>query len=274
MYRDLGQLDEARAALEEAIVLAPENPDHLFNVGVIDLETQRLERAEQLFEQVLTLRPDYTLALLNLGYIAKMQGRLDEAEARYKRAVECDQKGVEARANLAHLLVDQERYEDALILFEDVRSLESGLLDIELGYLVSLVHQPQPDWSACRVVLHSLEALLSDWTVEEGDLGRSQSAALRLGELGVLLIRNEMHKCAELALRAAVALQEGLLDMRRLLAEVLFARGGYWQAVAQLEIVLQAEPQDAASFNRLGDCYKQLGVEDAAQMCYARAGGV
>ena len=274
MYRDLGQLDEARAALEEALVLAPENPDHLFNVGVIDLESKRLERAEQLFEQVIALRPNYTLALLNLGYIAKTQGRLDEAEARYKRAVECDQKGVEARANLAHLLVDQDRYEDALTFFEEVRSLESGLLDIELGYLVSLVNQPQLDWSACSVVLRSLETLLSDWTVEEGDLDRSQSAALRLGELGVLLIRNEMHKCAELALRAAIALQEGLLDMRRLLAEVLFARGSYWQAVAQLEVVLHAEPQDAASFSRLGDCYKQLGVEEAAQMCYARAGGV
>ena len=52
-----------------------------------------------------------------------------------------------------------------------------------------------------------------------------------------------------------------------------FTRGAYWQAVAQLEVVLNAEPQDAASFNRLGDCYKQLGVEEAAQMCYARAGG-
>ena len=272
MYRELGQMDEARVALEEALELAPENPDHLFNIGVIDLEAKRLERAEQLFEQVLALRPDCTLALLNLGYIAKTQGRLDDAEAKYKRAVECDEKGVEARANLAHLLVDQERYEEALTLFEDVRSLESSLLDIELGYLVCLVHQPQLDWSACSVVLRSLEALLGDWTVEEGDLNRSQSAALRLGELGVLLIRNEMHKCAELALRAAVALREGLLDMRRLLAEVLFARGGYWQAVAQLEVVLHAEPQDAASFNRLGDCYKQLGVEEAAQMCYARAG--
>ena len=272
MYRELGQLDEARSALGEALEMAPERPEHAFNMGVIELEAGKLDRAEPFFKQALALKSGHTLALLNLGYIAKNQGRLDEAEARYGQAIKCDDKGVEARANLAHLLVDQERYGEALTLFREVRSLESGLLDIELGYLLSLVHQPERIWSDCRLVLRSLDGLLSDWSVGEGDLEQPHSAALRLGELGVLLIRSEMHKCAELALRVAVALENDLLEVRRLLAEVLFTRGAYWQAVAQLEVVLNAEPQDAASFNRLGDCYKQLGVEEAAQMCYARAG--
>ena len=94
--------------------------------------------------------------------------------------------------------MDQERYGEALTLFREVRSLESGLLDIELGYLLSLV-LAERIWSDCRLVLRSLDGLLSDWSVGEGDLEQPHSAALRLGELGVLLIRSEMHKCAELA---------------------------------------------------------------------------
>ena len=105
------------------------------------------------------------------------------------------------------------------------------------------------------------------------DFAHVQIAALRLSELGALLLRNNLYKCAELALCTAVILDADLVDVRRLLAEVLFAQGNYWKAVARLEAVLLAEPQDGQTFRRLGDCYQQLGVKEAAEMCYARSGG-
>jgi tetratricopeptide (TPR) repeat protein len=218
------------------------------------------------------LRPDFTLALLNLGFIAKSQGRLDEAELLYKRAIECDVDGIEARANLAHLYVDQERFSEAADLFESVREVDGDLLDIELGYLLSLVHLPNQDWPRCQSALVQLKKLLGDWTATEADFMRTDSAALRMGELGALLLGRELTKCAERALSVAIALNGELLDVRRLLAEVHFALGKHWAAIAQLEAVLTVEPTDTASFGRLGDCYAQLGVNEAAQMCYARAG--
>ena len=74
------------------------------------------------------------------------------------------------------------------------------------------------------------------------------------------------------ALRVAVALENDLFEVRRLLAEILFTRGAYWQAVAQLEVALNAEPQDGASFNRLGDCYRQL-VEVSRSNALCASGG-
>lgn len=272
MHKARGQLALARAALEEALEIAPNNADHLFNLGVLELERKEWAAAERFFGRSLELRPDFTLALLNLGFIAKSQGRLDEAELLYKRAIECDVDGIEARANLAHLYVDQERFSEAADLFESVREVDGDLLDIELGYLLSLVNLPNQDWPRCQSALVQLKKLLGDWTATEADFMRTDSAALRMGELGALLLGRELTKCAERALSVAIALNGELLDVRRLLAEVHFALGKHWAAIAQLEAVLTVEPTDTASFGRLGDCYAQLGVNEAAQMCYARAG--
>ena len=38
MCKELGQLDEARSALAEALEMALERPEHAFNMGVIELK--------------------------------------------------------------------------------------------------------------------------------------------------------------------------------------------------------------------------------------------
>ncbi len=273
LYKAQGQRDQAQQALQEAVQIDPHNAEHLFNAGVLWLEKKELEQAESYFTEALKHRPDFSLALLNLGYIAKVQGKLEEAEAIYRRALGCDSEGVEARANLGHLYIDQERFAEAEKLFVEVRARKKGLLDIDLGYLLALVQDPVLNWSACAALLLELKGYLSDWVASDEDLTTVETATRRLGELGALLLRNNLHKCAELALAAAVALDETWVDGHRLLAEVLFAQGGYWKAVAQLEAVLQVDPQDGESFRRLGDCYSKLGVAEAAKMCYARSEG-
>jgi len=273
LYKKLGQVEDAHRALEAALVVDPENAQHLFNAGVLHLEAKALDRAKAYFEKALLNDPGFALALLNMGYIAKAQGQLDEAESIYRRAIECDGEGVEARANLGHLFLEQERFAEAGVLFAQVRQRQQGLLDIDLGYLLTLVQVPQRDWVACAELLRELKGRLAEWSAAPADFATGAMAALRLGELGALLLRNNLHKCAELALGTALHLDADLVDVRRLLAEVLFAQGKYWQVVAQLEAVLLADPQDGQTFRRLGDCYQQLGVKEAAEMCYARSGG-
>ena len=273
LFKKLGRAPDAYSALQAALALEPENTEHLFNMGVLHLEAKELDVAKVHFAKALSHKPDFALALLNMGYIAKVQGQLDEAEAIYRRAIECDREGVEARANLGHLFLEQERFAEAGALFAEVRSRQQGLLDIDLGYLLSLVQVPQRDWAACAALLCEIKGRLKDWGASLDDFAHVQIAALRLSELGALLLRNNLYKCAELALCTAVILDADLVDVRRLLAVVLFAQGNYWKAVAQLEAVLLAEPQDGQTFRRLGDCYQQLGVKEAAEMCYARSGG-
>jgi len=266
LYKSQGKLDRALEVLREAHEIDPDDTKHLFNIGSIYLEQKKLEEASNFFKKVVDRDPDFSSALLNLGYIAKVQGRPEEAEEIYRRAIEIDPDGVEARANLAHLHLDQERFEEAQKVFQEVRARKSGLVDIDLGLLATLSRD-----GAWPEVVELLREVLGAFPEVVAELDKPADAARTLVRLGAALVRKNLTKCAEFAFMAAVFLDGDFLDARRGLAELHFVQAAYWKAVAQYEAVLRGNPQDGAAFERLGDCYKYLGVEDAARMCYEQS---
>ena len=268
MFKILERREEAFAALEEALAIDPDNAQHRFNKGVWYLQGRDLDQAEIMFTAALECQPDFALALLNLGYIAKTRGAFDQAEAHYRRAVACDAEGVEARANLGHLYLDLERFADAVPLFAAVRARRPGLVDIELGLLVAQAHQGEGNLELLEEIAASFAADLQRLPGDTATVGQAARTAMRLG---AVLLTQQQIKCAELAFLAAVLLDEDLVEARRALAEVLYAKGDFWKAVTQLEAVLLVFPADGTAFKRLGDCYQKLGVDEAARLCYAKS---
>ena len=275
LFRAQGNNEKALEVLEEARQADPENVQHLFNYGSIYLEQKELDRASEFFNQVVERAPDFAPALLNLGFIAKTQGKIEAAERIYQQAIQSDPEGVEARANLGHLYLDQERFEEAGQLLHQVRARQTGLLDIDLGLLVTLCRRG--DWKEVVELMREILELFPELERLEGDLEDSFQAARTLVRLGAILIRRKLSKCAEFAFIGAVFLDENFHEARRGLAEMYFVQAVYWKAIAQYEAILQAVPQDGGVFQRLGDCYQRLGVEEAARMCYEKSrllGGV
>ena len=267
MFKVMDRRDEALAVLDEALVIDPDNSQHRFNKGVWFLEARDLDRAEAIFAAAVESQPDFALALLNLGYIAKTRGVFDQAETYYRRAIACGGEGVEGRANLGHLFLHLERFSDAAVLFEEVRTRKSGLVDIELGLLVTRAQQNE----GALELLQEIAAAFPDLQREPDDTRTAVEAARTAERLGLALLKRNQIKCAELAFWAAVLLDGNLIEARRALSEVLYVEGSFWKAVAQLEAVLLVFPRDAPAFKRLGDCYKQLGVDEAARLCYAKS---
>ncbi|MEW6749560.1 MAG: glycosyltransferase [Candidatus Latescibacterota bacterium] len=267
LYRGRGDRAAALHVLEEAQRLDPENAKHLFNAGVLHLEGRDLAAATAAFEAVLARTPDHLPALLNLGFAAKAGGQPDRAEAIYRRALAADPGGVEARANLAHLLLDAQRHAEARALFAAVREKQPGLLDIELGYVATLCQAGQ--WQAVADAVRAAAASLGGVELE---LTTPSGLAGTLVRLAAPLVRAGQTRCALLALTAAVLADPASAPARRALAEVHYAGRDYWKAVAQLEAILTAAPQDRDAFRRLGDCYQALGVQEAARLCYQHSG--
>ena len=268
LYKSLGDIDRAQEMLRQALDRDPENVEHLFNMGVLQLDRRAFDEAARYFDQVLERRVGYPPALLNLGYIAKSTGNLEQAEALYRELAAADEGETEARANLAHLLLDQERYSEAKEFFAQVRARESSLLDINLGFLVTLA--AAGDWDAAAGAAAEVLASLSGLPRRAGDLESPQSVAETFLQAGAWLLEQGQPKCAELAVGVAVHLDLENAQAHLTLGEILFETGQYWRAIARFEMVLRAQPDDAAVFQRLGDCYRQLGVDSAAQLAYAK----
>ena len=137
VHKAAGDRDKALQALRSAVDIDPNSAKHVFNIGMLHLEAAELADAAANFHRVLEIVPNYAPAILNLGYIAKQEERYEEAESLYQELIELEPGGIEARANLAHLYLDLERFEQAIESFEKVRKLDAGLLDINLGLLLS-----------------------------------------------------------------------------------------------------------------------------------------
>jgi glycosyltransferase involved in cell wall biosynthesis/Flp pilus assembly protein TadD len=274
ILKDAGEPDRARVALDDALKIAPQNPRHLFNVGMLHLEAGRFDESRARFEQVLEAvgegRAEARIrALLNLGFIAKAQGDIDGSEAHYAEVLVLDPEHMDARANLGHLYLTAERHAEAATRFEEVLAVQPDLLDISLGLLSARLALGQWDLRlACSVLSSVPEAgpVPSEWSQE--------IAGQSFIQLGAALIRRNLPRCAEMAFQIVLAQGTGQ-DSRanRCLAELYFSQKRFWDAVTQYEAVLRAAPNDADAFRRLGDTYTQLGVADAARLCYARAGG-
>ena len=274
LRKSRGDSDGARQALEEASALDPQNAKHIFNLGMLSLDNRDFDAATSSFEHVLELTPNYGPALLNLGFIAKTAGDVEKAERLYRGLIDVDPDGIEGRANLGHLLLALERSGEACEQFELVRGSDETLPDINLGLLQARAQSGNWDEVLAR------EILLPFGVIDAAVQPSREELIVAVVELGTLLSQDGQPKCGELAFAAVIAaaaggsepvFQTAALAARRCLAELFFAAGDPWKAISQYEALLLANPQDGDAFRRLGDCYSQLGVDEAANICYGKS---
>ena len=89
-----GRLDEAAAAFERALELAPDDCDIHRKFGMFLIHTQRYEEAVRRLEWVLERSPTDTVALERCAHAHVQLGQLDQAEERLRRAREIDPKSI------------------------------------------------------------------------------------------------------------------------------------------------------------------------------------
>ncbi|MDA0749039.1 MAG: tetratricopeptide repeat protein, partial [bacterium] len=225
------------------------------------------EEAEQWFHKALEVSPNMPEPYLNLGLLARRRGDAGQAEEMYRRAVALDGNSYEPLANLAHLLLDLERYEEAAGAFEQVQEKRPGLLDVDLGLCVG--------YAACGQIGRVREQAAAVLRVVYGqalqmtlppNTGAAELAQL-LAESGRMLLGRQLPVCARLAYLAAYLLDSSSKELTLQLAEIFRSTGEAHRAVPLYELLIQAEPSEADLFRRLGACYEAMGVPEAVQLC-------
>jgi len=80
LYYTLGDKGKFKKLMAEASEMAPNNPDLLYNVGVINMEQGNMQEARDAYKKALAVDPNYINALLNLSttYVNEGNGLIDE----------------------------------------------------------------------------------------------------------------------------------------------------------------------------------------------------
>ena len=103
LYMESGRLDSASETLQLAALLAPYRPETHFNLGLLDEHLGKYQKAAQEILLSLRIDPDQNDARNTLGVIYAEQGNYEQAHQEWTDLVKSHPDYAPARANLAIL---------------------------------------------------------------------------------------------------------------------------------------------------------------------------
>ncbi|ULQ45712.1 tetratricopeptide repeat protein [Flagellatimonas centrodinii] len=233
-----GRIDEAVELVEAQLVDQPTETrsDLRLAFARILLDANRLTPARAQLEQVLADQPEQSEAALLLGMLALNLGDTETARARLTPLLDSDRKQ-DAALQLGRLAESESRWEEALAFYASVNRGPAGL-DAAIRRAVVMGRLGRTDEARAL-----LEALRHDVP--------PLSVRLYLAEADILVTAGSLAAARQLYDRA-LAEHPGHLDLlygRSLLLEEM---GEIAASEADLQQMIEADPQDARALNALG----------------------
>ena len=150
---DSGREDQARALLESALALAPDNPTALYNLALIDLRQGEGLEVIADFERVVSLtykdESDEMIelrakALSSIGVIYYQQARYGDAEQAFREATRSDPHQAASWKNLGLIYLQRGDSAAAVSPLEEARALLPDDREVSLALAESLVNSGHP----------------------------------------------------------------------------------------------------------------------------------
>lgn len=102
-YRSQKRWDEARAVLERALEVAPQDAEANYALGMVFAQTEHNAKAYEYLQRALKARPIYPEALNNLGVLYLVTERRDQAVESFEQCIRVAPAFDQAYLNLAHV---------------------------------------------------------------------------------------------------------------------------------------------------------------------------
>ena len=121
------KLDEAEKALDEAMKLAPNNPNVLYMQGVLNLKKHEWTKAQSVLEKATQMDPNSARALAALGMALCNQKKYAEAIPPLEKSVQLDTaSGWETHWSLAQSYYHSKRFDEALKASQQAQAESNG----------------------------------------------------------------------------------------------------------------------------------------------------
>lgn len=253
-----GAAEDARAAFEHMIALAPDRPEGLAGLGAAELALGRTREAVAALERAVALDPGYKNARYRLGLAYRAAGRLDEAERElatgllgrvrflpdpYADRLRRASLSNTARLRLALEMLDNGRPDRAVVVLEGLRKREPENVTVLNDLAIAL----QRTGDLAQASVHLEEAA----RLEPG----STSTWINLARLA--LDQNTSVRALECAERA-LALEPRSAKAHLVRGEVLLRQGRRAEALEAFEQARRSDPRESEALTRIA----RLRLED------------
>jgi tetratricopeptide (TPR) repeat protein len=298
-YRHLGRCDEASRYFEQGLKQDPRNVSCLFNVGYIEERQGNYAGAESLFQKALTANPNFPEALLELANLRLKDKKFAEAVELLRRYVKISRNPTDGYYKLAmaerglHQTVAAERdlnvfqtlsknsvtgtypYQH-LFDYLDNRSALSAQqrTQLDITELTEQIQkhpgQPQDLYLLAEAYLKLGQPDAARETVAQLDQISAADYRTQTG-IGVLFARYHLYDDAIRHFQSALQANPNSDDAQFDLADALFRKGRYTDALAALQNVSADEQKDDSFLALLGDIEAHVGDDARASEVFRRA---
>jgi tetratricopeptide (TPR) repeat protein len=252
-------------------------------LGVITLQTRRLELASELFAKAIALRPGFTEAYNNRGAALADLGRLDDALANYDQAIALQADHFGAHNNRGAALARLGRFAEALSSYESAIALRPDSADAHVNQgaaLAKLGRSPEalarfdtaialrPDHpgayynrgNALRDLQRSAEAVAS----YDRAIALQPKHAEAYNNRGAALANLGQPEAALANYASAIALRPNFVEAYNNHGNALAQLDRPDEAVASYGRAIMLKPDHAAAYKNRGAALASLGCLDAA----------
>lgn len=255
-HHQSGRLREAEAIYRSVLGEQPDNPNALYLLGVVALQTGQPEAARKRFERTISISPDYADAYNMCGDACAALGQFDEAIGHYRRAIEIEPKFAGAHNNLGNVYMSLGRFDDAATEYRRAISIspDFAMSHNNLGLVLKSLGRPGEALEyfqrAVSIAPGYAEAYSNIGNALR-DLGRPQDA---VGHY-----------------QRAIAANPGLAEAHNNLGTAFKDLGRHVDAADHYKKALELKPDFAMALNNLGLLYDETGRPQDAKDSYERA---
>lgn len=132
-----GQTAQAEAIFHQILRVAPNQPDALHLLGVIALQSSRIEEAIRLIGRAVKFNPSNPEYYSNLGFAFHEQGDVHSASDNYRKAISIKPDYVNAHYNLHALLLDTKDLSAAIACLKTV--IATNLADMDAQFMLGVL---------------------------------------------------------------------------------------------------------------------------------------
>jgi Flp pilus assembly protein TadD len=253
-YEKSGDLKNAAGAYEGALALDPKDSETSLHLAQLYLRQNRAADAEARFRAVLSNEQDSQPALLGLAQSLEIEKSPGAGEA-YRNYLKAQPGDAAAREHLVHLLIANEKYDEALTEME--KTEKGGAPSVESLKLRADILIGEKKWDAAIMALKQAVVLAPNDAQLRGGLGRTY-------------MQQRDFANAEKELKGAIQLDAKNLTYWKDLASATYLAGEYPATLAVLDRVAQSEPPSPGELFVRALCYDKLQQTKAAMDAYQK----
>ena len=249
-----GDLSGAAESFQGATRLDPKGVDSLTRLGQVLLRLDKPADAESKFRAALELQPKSPEALQGLAQSLDQQKKPQAVDAyRNYLALQPDDKG--ARSRLIHLLIEQQKYDEAVA--ENAKNNSGRPQTVDDLKLRADIEINQNKLDEAIATLHQAIALAPNDAQLHGGLGR-------------IYLQQRQFADAEKELKAALQLDRNNLAYWKDLSSTYYLAGNCQATLAALDVVAKAEVPGAGAWFIRALCYDKLSQVQPALDAYRK----